>query len=120
MNDVADFEILVDRVIEVGKNSSKKKLVPAKWDLPYLQAKEMIKVGSRNRIPELMESREFNMWINQTSLHKLEKQHHLERSPSLDKFKVDVGGGASSPKRAACPIQREKSKIKILDELSME
>ena len=42
MNNVADFEILEDRMIEEGKYATKK-LVPAKWDLPYQRTKELLK-----------------------------------------------------------------------------
>lgn len=91
MSSVPDFEILEDRIIEEGK-FKKKKLVPAKWDLPYQRAKESLKKGNINKAPERLDTVDFSVWVNSKSLLYLEKKkHYFEKSPSLEKYKSDVG-----------------------------
>ena len=69
-----------------------KKLVPSKWDIPFQNAKESLKKGNINKAAERLDMVDFGVWVNRKSLLYLEKnKHYFEKSPSLDKYKSDVG-----------------------------
>ena len=95
--------------------------MPAKWDMHFQRAKESLKKGNINKAPERLNVVDFSVWVNRKSLLYLEKKkHYFEKSPSLDKFKSDVGNSIiDGPEREEFLRQQILLKQKKHDEWAM-